>query len=239
MSVIAVIPARSGSKGFPHKNVARIGGKTLLELAVNVARSSRYIDDIYVSTDSPAYAELAVAAGASLAGLRSDWLASDHVKTVDVVIDLLGRIGKRYEYLILLQPTSPVRTPADVDAALAMLVERAVDAVVSVETLEEPHPEKVKCIEPDGILKPYISGASSEIPRQQLPPAYRLNGAIYAICTSALLEQRTFLPAKTSAYRMPKGINIDSEDDFILLRTLFEMGRLDVHGATNSVDDVG
>lgn len=236
MSVVAIIPARSGSKGFPHKNIARIGGKTLLELAVQVARDSRCVDDIYVSTDSPEYAEIAVAAGASFAGLRPDWLAGDDVKTIDVIIDLLGRIGKHYEHLVLLQPTSPVRAPAHVDAAFAVLGECSADAVVSVELLDEPHPEKVKRIDRKGILKPYISGTSSEIPRQQLPAAYRLNGAIYSIRTSTLLDQKTFLPAKTAAYRMPKGINIDSEEDFILLRTLFEMGRINVHGATNCAD---
>lgn len=237
MSVIAVIPARCGSKGFPHKNVARIGGKTLLDLAINVAKNCRYVDDVYVSTDSPIYAEIAISAGASLEGLRPHWLAGDNVKSVDVVIDLLGRIEKRYERLILLQPTSPVRTPVDVDAALATLVQRPVDAVVSVELLEEPHPEKVKRIDLNGILKSYISGASSEMPRQQLPPAYRLNGAIYAINTSALLEQNTFLPEKTAPYHMCRGINIDSEDDFIVLRTLFEMGRINIYGAKNNAFD--
>ena len=183
MSVIAVVPARSGSKGLQHKNLACLGGITLLELAVKVGIESNCIDDVYISTDSTKYAEIAIAAGAHMEGLRPDWLADDHAKTVDVVIDLLSKIDKSYDYLVLLQPTSPVRSPSHVDAAFAMLAECDADAVVSVELLDEPHPEKVKRIGNSGFLNSYISGASSEIPRQQLPEAYRLNGAIYATCT--------------------------------------------------------
>jgi CMP-N-acetylneuraminic acid synthetase len=234
VSVVAIIPARSGSKGLTHKNLACIGGKTLLELAVILGKDANCIDDVYISTDSPEYAEIAIAAGACFRGLRPARLAKDDAKTIDVVTDLLGTLGKSYEYVVLLQPTSPIRFPADVNAAFATLDKHGADAVVSVEMLEEPHPEKVKRISPDGTLYPYISGASSETPRQKLPKAYRLNGAIYVIRTKTLLEQRTFLPTNTAAYQMPKGINIDSEEDFILLQTLFEMGRVSIHGAARA-----
>lgn len=234
MSVIAVVPARSGSKGFAHKNVARIGGRTLLELAVQVGKDSKCIDEVYVSTDSPEYADIAISAGAAFVGLRPNWLAGDNAKTVDVVIDLLGRIGESYDHLVLLQPTAPVRSPAHVDAAFASLSEHGADGLVSVELLDEPHPEKVKRIDNIGLLQPYIPGASSEVPRQRLPEAYRLNGAIYIVDISALQAQMSFLPEKTAAYPMPRGVNIDSEEDFILLRTLFEMGRVCIHGASRS-----
>jgi CMP-N,N'-diacetyllegionaminic acid synthase len=234
MSVVAVVPARSGSKGFSHKNVARLGGKTLLELAVKVGIDSRCIDKVYVSTDSQDYADIAISAGATFEGLRPDWLASDNAKTIDVVIDLLTRIGESYDHLILLQPTSPIRSPKDVDAAFATFSKYQADSVVSVELLDEPHPEKVKCIGDDGFLKSYIVGASSEIPRQSLPKAYRLNGAIYIVNISVLLTQLSFLPEKTIPYQMSRGVNIDSEEDFILLRTLFEMGRVNIYGASRS-----
>lgn len=134
--------------------------------------------------------------------------------------------------MVLLQPASPVRSPTDVDAAFAVLSEQSVSGVVSVELLDEPHPEKVKRIDSNGLLQPYIPGASSEVPRQRLPEAYRLNGAIYVVEISALLAQMTFLPTKTAAYPMPKGVNIDREEDYILLRTLFEMGRVRIHGVS-------
>jgi CMP-N-acetylneuraminic acid synthetase len=234
MSVLAVVPARSGSNGFTHKNTARIGGKTLLELAAQVGMDSQCIDKVYVTTDSQEYANIAISAGATFLGLRPDWLASDTAKTIDVIIDLLGRIGESYDHLILLQPTAPVRSPDHVDAAFASYIKHEADGVVSVELIEEPHPEKVKRIDANGFLQPYIIGASSEIPRQRLPEAYRLNGAIYVVNISAMLKQITFLPKKTIAYQMPRGVNIDSEEDFILLRALFEMGRVYIHGASLS-----
>ena len=234
MSVIAVVPARSGSKGFVHKNVARISGRTLLELAVQVGKDSKCIDEVYISTDSSEYADIAISAGAAFAGLRPNSLAGDNAKTVDVVIDLLGQIGESYEHLVLLQPTAPVRSCKHVDAAFAALIDHGAEGIASVELLDEPHPEKVKRIGHNGLLQPYIPGASSEVPRQRLPEAYRLNGAIYMVEISALLTQMTFLPEKTVAYPMPRGVNIDSEEDFILLRTLFEMGRVFIHGVSHS-----
>ena len=162
--------------------------------------------------------------------MRSGHLSGDTVPTIDVVVDLLNRLEKKYEYLLLLQPTSPVRLPRHLDDILAILMEQDIDAVVSVEHMDEPHPEKVKKINSSGFLEPYIQGTSSEIPRQQLPKAFRLNGAIYAIEISTLIKEKTFLPRRTSAYQMPKGINIDSEEDFIYLKVLYEMGRLNIYG---------
>lgn len=231
MSVTAVVPARSGSKGFPNKNMARVGGRTLLELAIQVAKDSKLVNDVYVSTDSPEYADVARAAGARVEGLRPASLAGDDVKTSTVVVDLLRRLGISGGVVVLLQPTSPVRTPNDVDDVVRLLDRENADAVATIELLEEPHPEKIKRLKPDGMLEPYIPGVSSETPRQQLPPAYRLNGAIYAIRTAVLLERQTFLPPKTLGHRIAKGVNVDSEEDFILLTTLFEMGRVRVYGA--------
>lgn len=231
MTVIAVVPARSGSKGFPNKNMARIGGRSLLELAIQVGKDARLIDDVYVSTDSQEYADVAAKAGAKVAGLRPPALAGDAVKTSAVVVDLLRQLKIDNGVVVLLQPTSPIRTPGDVDDVVKILEREDVDAVATVEPLDEPHPEKVKRRNAGGILESYIAGVSSETPRQQLPPAYRLNGAIYAIRTKVLLEQETFLPARTFGHPLASGVNIDREEDFILLKTLFEMGRLPVYGA--------
>ena len=231
MTVIAVVPARSGSKGFPNKNMARIGGRSLLELAIKVGKDARLVDDVYVSTDSQDYAEIAEKAGARIAGLRPAALAGDAVKTSTVVVDLLRQLKIQDGVVVLLQPTSPIRTPSDVDDVVRILERSDIDAVATVEQLDEPHPEKVKKRNADGILESYIPGVSSETPRQQLPEAYRLNGAIYAIRTSVLIEQETFLPPRTFGHPLRSGVNIDREEDFILLKTLFEIGRLSVYGA--------
>lgn len=235
MSVIGIITARSGSKGFPHKNIAKIGGKSLVELSTIQARDSKRVDDVYISTDSQAYADQAIKEGALFEGLRPAELSGDTVKSVDVLIDLLDKLEKKYEYTVLLQPTSPMRTPQDLDAVMSLLLDNPneVDAVLAVETLEEPHPVKVKKIDEAGFLGPYIAGADSMVPRQSLPKAYKSNGAIYACKTSIIYEQRTMLPLRTKPYIMDKTINIDSEEDYILLKAMHEMGRFNVYGAQN------
>lgn len=235
MNVIAIIPARAGSKGFPNKNVAKLGGKSLVELAAIQGRDSRLIDDVYVSTDSQAYADLAIAEGALFQGLRPAELASDSAKSVDVVLDLLNKLEKKYDYVVLLQPTSPMRTPDDLDAVLKILLDKPdeVDAVLAVERLEEPHPIKVKKISESGLLEPYIAGSDSMVPRQSLPKAYKSNGAIYACKTPIIYERRTMLPKRTLPYIMDRTFNVDGEEDFILMKTLHEMGRFSVYGARN------
>lgn len=224
MKVLAIVPARAGSKGFPNKNIAKIGGMTLLEWAVRVARDCSAVTDVYVSTDSEAYESIALAAGAKSAGLRPEHLANDTAKTVDVVLDLLQRLPDSYDFIVLLQPTSPMRHANDIEAMIARIEKTQADAAVSVASLEEPHPHKLKAIGADGFIKPFIDGTSSEVPRQSLPPAYLLNGALYVVRTSALLAQKTFLPAKSMPYVMARGINVDTSEDFMLLESLYEKG---------------
>lgn len=223
MKVYAIIPARSGSKGFPDKNIARIQGKTLIEHAINVAIHTKEVDDTYISTDSQKYESLAVLAGASSLGLREAKLASDEVKTVDVILDIINKLNEPADIIVLLQPTSPLRSPDDIGNVLSILQKnKQVDGVVSVSAHEEPHPFKLKKITKDGLLVPFIEGSSSEVPRQLLPKVYALNGAIYAVRTEALLKEKTLLPSRTIAYEMDKNINIDSEEDFLFLQMMVD-----------------
>ncbi len=229
MRILAIVPARSGSKGFPNKNIAKIHGVTLLEWAVRVAKDCRAVSDVYVSTDSETYESIALAAGAKSAGLRPAHLASDTAKTVDVVLDLLDRLHDSYDYVVLLQPTSPIRNAHDIEAMIKRIDDAQADAAASVARLEEPHPHKLKTIGDDGFIKPFIEGTSSEVPRQALPPAYLLNGALYVVRTSALQQHKTFLPARTVPYLMDRGINVDTPEDFMLLESMFEKGKLPVN----------
>lgn len=228
MSTLAVVPARSGSQGFKNKNIATINGKTLIQLAVEVGRKARCIDQVFIDTDSQKYADIAIASGASFNGLRPEYLATSQAKTIDVILYFLNKLKQNCKYLVLLQPTSPVRTCKDVDEAFELLLKTGADAVVSVEAIDEPHPEKIKCINKSGLLESYIPNAMSEIPRQELPQAFKLNGSIYIIKTEALLKHKTFLPVQSVAYIMDKGVNIDSEEDFILLNALLDKGKVSV-----------
>lgn len=230
MKTIAIVPARSGSKGFPHKNVAQLGSKTLLELAVGVGMGCALIDDVYVSTDSTQYEQLALQAGAKSTGLRKERLSGDAVPTVEVVLDLLEQIAERYDLVILLQPTSPLRRPEDITVMIELLKRKNADAAVSLVRMVEPHPYKLKRITKNGLVKPFISNTSSEVPRQQLPVVYKLNGAIYVVKTKALIRDKTFFPPNAIGHVMESGINIDAEVDFILVKTLYEQGRIEIYG---------
>jgi len=226
MKVLAVVPARSGSKGFPNKNIAKIKGKTLIELAVKVAMDCSIINDVYISTDSKEYEDIAILAGAKSHELRPKELANDTAKSIDVIIDLINKLEKEYDYLVLLQPTSPIRKAEDIENMLKNIIENKADASVSVYELEEPHPYKLKSITEDGFVKPFVEGTTSEIPRQLLPKVYALNGAIYVTKVNAILNKKTFLPEKTLSYIMEENINIDSEEDFIFLQAMIDKNKV-------------
>jgi CMP-N-acetylneuraminic acid synthetase len=226
MNVIAVIPARSGSKGFKHKNIARINGKTLLEHAIRIGLDCPKINDVYVSTDSPEYEQIALDAGAQSLGLRPAYLATDTTKTADVLFDLLKSLHNVYNFIVLLQPTSPVRTSQDIEKMIHVMIEKNASSCVSLSRLNEPHPYKLKIINEHGCVESFFQGSSSEIPRQLLPEVYKLNGALYIVRYDRFMKYRTFFYSDTLPYIMPASMNIDTEQDFILLETLVKNGQI-------------
>jgi CMP-N,N'-diacetyllegionaminic acid synthase len=230
MKNIALIPARSGSKGFKNKNIAKISGKTLIELAVKVGLDAKQVDDVFISTDSEQYEQIAKDAGAKSMGLRSEHLAGDKIKTIDVVLDFIQQFPEQIENLILLQPTSPIRTPEQIDNMLCQLTGSDNDGIVSVEKVDEPHPYKMKIINDKGFITEFVHGTSSEVPRQLLPDVFKLTGSIYINRIKSLENHKTFLPVKTIGYVTGKTINIDNEDDFILLESLHKRNRIVIYG---------
>lgn len=141
---------------------------------------------------------------------------------------MINRLEDSYEYLVLLQPTSPIRKPKDIENMINLLKEKNADACVSVTQFEEPHPFKLKSIDNDGYVKSFIDGTTSEVPRQSLPKAYALNGAIYITKIETILNEKTFLPQKTVPYIMDTNINIDSEEDFIFLEAMVQKKKVKV-----------
>jgi len=228
--ILAIIPARCGSKGFPHKNVALLSGQTLLELAIRVGLDCRIVDDVYVSTDCSRYEEIALKTGARSLGLRAEKFSGDKAKSVDVVIDMMYQLNRQYDYVVLLQPTSPIRQPQDIEKMISLLEAHHADACVSVYRVEEPHPYKMKKINSEGYVESFLEGTTSEVPRQSLPEAYALNGAIYIVKTEILLSENTFLPGKTIPYLMDTYINIDTESDFICLEAMYERKKIKIWG---------
>jgi len=230
MKVLAIVPARCGSKGFPNKNIAKIKDKTLLEIAIKVGNDCDIVDDIYISTDCIEYENIAKKTGAKSLELRGENLANDTAKSIDVVVDLINKLDKEYDYLVLLQPTSPLRTPSDIQNMINLLEKNKADACVSVVKIDEPHPYKLKSIDDKGYVKSFLDDTTSEIPRQLLPEVYALNGSIYITKVKTILEDKTFLPKKTVPYIMDTNINIDSEEDFIFLEAMLNKNKIKIWG---------
>ena len=225
--VLAIIPARGGSKGLPGKNVKELCGKPLIAWSIEQAKYCNDIDRIVVSTDDEEIAEVAKKYGAEVPFIRPAELANDTASTVDVIFHAINWLKEyenyRPEYILLLQPTSPLRTVEDIRTAIQTLKDKDVRAVVSVcET--DHHPWWSNTLPEDGNMGNFIRLEILNKRRQDLPVFYQLNGAIYLADTDYLHECNGFLGPYTFAYKMPKNrsVDIDSDLDFKLAKLLLE-----------------
>lgn len=225
--VLAVVPARGGSKRLPGKNLKRVGGKSLVARAVEVARKSRCVDRVMVSTDDARIARAACRAGAEVPGLRPKHLAQDRTPTLAVIEHLLRRLrrqeGRLPGIVVLLQPTSPLRSARDVDAAVAKLVQTNADCVVSVCAAKE-RPELVRLLGRGGRLRSV--GAGSELRSNGRSARWILNGAVYAFWTRTVLEQRSLYGRDVRGVTMERwrSIDIDNAEDLAQAEALW-LGR--------------
>ncbi|AYF16587.1 TPA: acylneuraminate cytidylyltransferase family protein [Vibrio parahaemolyticus] len=215
--VIALIPARGGSKRLPRKNVLPLNGKPLIAWSIDAANNCPYIDKVLVSTDDQEIADIALQFGAEVPELRPEHLASDTAKTESVLIYTLEKFGKGDEILVLLQPTSPLRTTQHINEALELFIEKQALSVVSVTPCEHS-PLWSNTLPEDGsmggFLRPEALNRS-----QDLGEFYRLNGAIYIFDARDLLEQKKIhYTAKSYAYVMDNRVSfdIDQKLDFEL-----------------------
>lgn len=214
LRVLALIPARGGSKGLPGKNILPVGGRPLLAWTIRAARASRYVDRLVLSSDDPAIIAVAEREGCEVPFRRDAALATDEASSVDVVLDAIARLPG-HDIVMLLQPTSPLREAADIDATLETLCRRGAEACVTVRPAEE-HPYWTFRLDATGRLAPYCTPAGG-IPaqRQRLPEAWCLNGAVYAARIPSFLRTKSFLGAHTVAQTMPaeRSPDIDTRDD--------------------------
>lgn len=212
--VLALIPARGGSKGVPGKNVLPIAGKPLIQWTIDAARASRYIDRLILSSDDDAIIAVAERAGCEAPFKRAAELASDTASSIDVVIDALDRV-QGYDIVVLLQPTSPLRSTADIDGTLEKLEAQAAPACVSIRMADD-HPYWTFSLDEAQTLIRFAE-PSSGIPlrRQDLPDAWCLNGAVYAARIDWFKQTRSFLSPQTVGYPMPndRSLDIDTPKD--------------------------
>lgn len=226
MKVLAVVPARGGSKGVPGKNVRPLVGRPLLAYTSDCIRASRRITRALLSSDDAEILAVGRQLGLEAPFVRPASLAGDHVPSADVALHALGHVeqeeGEVYDAVVLLEPTAPLRTAEDIDAALDALLASDADSVVSVCRVEAPHPGKMQVIE-GGVLKPFMPDIWRDgIPRQKLFPVYFLNGAVYAVRREILQRTGSLWGARTLAYVMPpeRSVNIDAALDFRIAEAL-------------------
>jgi CMP-N,N'-diacetyllegionaminic acid synthase len=226
--VLALVPARAGSKGLPDKNIRPLGGKPLLAWPIAAALASQHVDRVVVSTDSEHYAALARAAGADVPFLRPAALASDTAPSIDFIlhaIDTLAAAGERFDYLLLLEPTSPLTEASDIDQALTALAAQAAraDAIVGVSALVSTHPAFAVRVDGDGRIAPFAAPSFGQLPRRQdTEPLYSLDGSLYASSIEALRRERGFCHARTLPYITPrhKSFEVDDLLDFICIEAI-------------------
>ena len=219
MRNLAIIPARSGSKGLPDKNIKELNGKPLMAYSIEAALNSNLFDEVMVSTDSEKYAEIAKQQGASVPFLRSEELSGDKAGSWDVVKEVLNRykeMGKEFDTICLLQPTSPLRNAEDIKNAYNLYNEKATVAVVSVCEMEHS-PLWSNTLPADKSLAGFIRPEANR-PRQEIETYYRLNGAIYIVKSEEIYKSYDFYKEGCFAYIMPttKSVDIDSVWDFEL-----------------------
>jgi CMP-N,N'-diacetyllegionaminic acid synthase len=223
---IAIIPARSGSKGLKDKNIKLLNGRPLIAYTIEAALMSSMFDEIFVSTDSEKYAAIARKNGANVPFLRSEELSSDIASSWDVVREVLSRfqeLGKTFTTFALLQPTSPLRTGDDIMNAFKLMSTKQANAVVSVCEVDHS-PLWCNTLPEDGSLCGFLDKELIKKSRQQLKTFYRINGAFYIVNTTYFNNISNIYEKDCYAYIMEKrkSIDIDDQMDFDIANMLLK-----------------
>ena len=225
--LIAIIPARSGSKGLKDKNIRKLNEKPLLAYSIEAAIASGIFDTVHVSTDSREYAEIAEAYGADEPFLRDVQNAGDSSSSWDVVREVLRKYdmsGKHFDVCVLLQPTSPLRTADDIKAAYALFDTKKADSLTSVTEVDHPIQWCFK-LDDSYSMRDFASSPYKDSRRQELEKYYRENGAIYIVSVPNIVNPLfDFYTERCVAYVMERGrsIDIDTLQDFNVAETIMK-----------------
>ena len=218
--VLALIPARGGSKGLPGKNIVPVAGRPLLAWSVDAARGARSVDRVVLSSDDETIMNAALACGCEVPFRRPSRLATDTATTIDVVMHALDALPG-YDVVVVLQPTSPLRTAADIDAACERLAASGAPACVSVSPVEQS-PYLMYRIGAGHALLPIVETPAGATRRQDLPLVYVLNGALYVADVAWLRSSHNFVTEETVAHVMPatRSMDIDTLADLEMFRAV-------------------
>ena len=226
--VLAIIPARGGSKGLPGKNIRPLLGKPLIGWSIEHAQQSKYIDEICISTDSEEIASVAETFGVSVPELRPIELATDKTPSSAFIIYTIDRykmMGKMFDYFILLEPTSPLRDVEDLDSLIEILIDNPqCDSIVGVCKAEDVHPAFMVKLSENGFLLPYEDQMKT-LRRQDLPDIFFFEGSVYVSKCDAYIQKKAFYHDKTLPYIVPKWKSFEVDDivDFTIIEAMMRM----------------
>jgi len=221
--ILALTPARGGSKGLPGKNIKFFCGKPLLAYPIAIAQESKYIDRILVSTDSHEIAKVAEDFSASVS-MRPDHLATDTALVADVIRDLIARLNEYFDYMVLLEATSPLRTVALVDHCIEQIVTKEADSIATFSRTDPPPARLWKIV--NGMANTYLDDANPWLPRQQQDEAFHLNGLVYAFHIRSFLESGSnsiFFGERATVVTEEISVDIDTLEDFQLAEYLMRI----------------
>jgi CMP-N,N'-diacetyllegionaminic acid synthase len=224
MKILAIIPARGGSKGVPRKNIKLLGGKPLLLHAYECADNSKYEIDIVVSTDSDEIKTICIENNVRVID-RPAALAEDSSSVTTVIHHVLESLNINYDLIILLQPTSPFRKSKELDQIIAFFEkDTLLEGVISVVSVEDNHPARMYSLDSDFIMKPFLSSKDETTRRQDLNPVYLRNGCFYVVRKESFLAQNSVMPFRKKAFIMDSKyhVNIDNPRDFMLASLIYE-----------------
>lgn len=220
---LAIIPARGGSKRLPHKNIEILAGKPMITWTIEASNKSKYIDHVVVSSDDHEILEISQSSGTNTLK-RPKHLAEDNSTTIDVLKHTIKEVGSKFDYVLLLQPTSPLRNNMHIDQAIEWLFYKSADAVISVCEVEHS-PQWSSTLDENLSMANFLSKDIINKRSQDLQAYYRLNGAIYIYRTDLLLKQNSlFLEENVFAFKMGResSVDIDNQIDFHLAGLLLQ-----------------
>ncbi len=228
-SFLGIIPARGGSKGLPRKNIRPLLGKPLIVWTIEKALKSKYLDEVIVSTDDEEIAEISKRHGAKIPFIRPKELAQDETPTYDVIEHAINfyrkNLNREFDYIVLLEPTSPLRKDEDIDSAIRKIIknEKIYTSLVSVGKVHLEHPSLMKKIKGKYLI-PYLKRKKQAKRRQELEDVYFPYGVVYISKTQTLLKYRTFYQEKTGFYLIERWqcYEIDDIYDFICVEAILK-----------------
>lgn len=229
-SVLVIVPARGGSKGIPRKNLLDLRGRPLVSWPIQAALSSKYVDRIICSTDDEEIAKVAISCGAEVPFLRPKELAIDETSTADVLLHVLDRLeaeGETYDYLVLLEPTSPLTTAEDVNAGIELLDSNheLFDSLVTVTQSISGHPDFTFNLESDGLSLTSITGPGWKLRRrQEISKLFFVEGTFYMSKISTFRDYSLFIQERTIGLEVPrwKSFEIDDPLDVIIIEAIID-----------------